>query len=102
MEDEFASIMTTTSKEDRESEGLEKTGPISYDLMPWEKVLDRAPANKTVLLVNESNDDLLKKAVGVVFKALPMSEWESRKAQTLINEVYNSMKLEEAKENEDE
>lgn len=63
--------------------------PLKLETLPWEKVLERDPANP--LLSRAREDDQYKLAVCTVFKAIPQGEWATQATRELVEEVYQKL-----------
>ena len=62
------------------------------EVLSWQAILDRAGDLPLVKLIDEGEDDLMKKALGMVFFALSINEWDKPQAESLLKDVYGKLK----------
>lgn len=64
-----------------------------WDGLEWEEVIVRAPNNEMVKrLLDGSGDEEMKKAIGVVFKALPRTMWDGEACAKQVEEIAGIMR----------
>ncbi len=64
----------------------------TYKIMPWDKVLEKS--NEIPMVIAAEDNEIMQKAIGVVFKQLPVSQWGEEIAINLVADVAERMRKE--------
>ena len=71
----------------------EADGPIKADALSWDQAKARVgPNHKLIVLAEEENDEELKMAIRIVFKALPREALRAESTFDLVGEVYRTLR----------
>lgn len=93
MNKEFLKNITTVREGQRE--GKEGKKPTAWDakFIAWEEVIERAEKNMIVEVLKDNEDEILQRAIGIVFFAIPQDEWEGEQAVQMIASVVGQLKV---------
>lgn len=89
MQDELEAIVTASQPETSPSTPTQAQSSPTYELLPWDIILDKGKDIPLVILSEESEE--LKECVRAAFNMLPVSQWKSHKAISLVREVAKSL-----------
>lgn len=87
----------TAEEVDREiKEAQDAASPWGVGYISIKEIKEREPNNSFVRLLEEEQDDILERAIGIVFKALPQDQWDGDLVVSMVQKVSKS--LEETQE----
>lgn len=93
MEQELIATMVGVDSDQRLAES-KSSSPGEADFMPWDEVVEKGGDLPIVIACLEDKDEILKKAIGVVFRALSPREWGLKKTEQFVKQVYQELKKE--------
>lgn len=88
-EEFIESMQPKGPKSTKEVEKMPTAWEVSF--LPWEEVLDRAGGNSIVEAIKDTEDEILQRAIGIVFCSLDPKEWDAEQTPRMIEAVAEQL-----------